>query len=58
MNVQYMKRLKRRIQETAEHYTARAEEAGTREGHVIDGEVDQLQRLARSVGGKGRGMCD
>ncbi|KAF0290861.1 Ectopic P granules protein 5 [Amphibalanus amphitrite] len=50
VNVQYMKRLKRRLQETAEHYTTRAEEAGTREGHVIDGEVEQLQRLARLFG--------
>ena len=49
VNVQYGKRLKRRLQETAEHYTERADRAGTREGHVIDGEVEQLQRLARLV---------
>ena len=49
VNVQYGKRLKRRLQETAKHYTERAEQAGTREGQVIDGEVEQLWRLARLV---------
>ena len=58
MNVQYMKRLKRRLQETAEHYTQRAEQADSREGHVIDGEVEQLRRLVRSVTPSGAGGED
>ncbi|XP_037089716.1 ectopic P granules protein 5 homolog [Pollicipes pollicipes] len=50
VNVQYQKRLKRRLQESAEHHRRCAEEAETRGGEVIDGEVAQRRHIAQMFG--------